>query len=90
MLSSCETWAYLLSGMWDLPKSGTEPMSPGLASGFFTTGKPLYLSSYCRIYCILENRIHLGELVRNQGNEIDTPLDCPGGPEGRVLWLFHL
>ena len=35
---------------------------------------------------MLENRIHLGELVRNQGNEIDTHLDCPGGPEGRD-WL---
>lgn len=63
-------------------------MSPGLASGFFTTGKPLYLSSYCRIYCILENRIHLGELVRNQGNEIDTHLDCPGGPEGSESVAF--
>ena len=29
--------------MWDLPELGTEPMSPALAGGFFTTepsGKP--------------------------------------------------
>ena len=56
-LNSCETWAYLLSGMWDLPRSGIEPMSPVLAGGFFTTeptGKPLYLSSYCRILYVRE------------------------------------
>ena len=26
--------------MWDLPRSGLEPMSPVLAGGFFTTGPP--------------------------------------------------
>ena len=30
----------LLLGMWDLPKSGVEPMSPVLAGGFFTTEPP--------------------------------------------------
>ena len=30
------TWAQLLHGMWDLPGSGIEPMSPALAGGFFT------------------------------------------------------
>ena len=36
----------MLHGMWDLPGSGIEPMSPALAGGFFTTeppGKP-YIS----------------------------------------------
>ena len=28
------------SGMWDLPGSGVEPMSPALAGGFFTTEPP--------------------------------------------------
>ena len=35
--------AQLLHGMWDLPGSEIEPMSPALAGGFFTTepsGKP--------------------------------------------------
>ena len=35
-----------LQGMWDLSRSGIEPMSPALAGGFFTTeppGKPLLL-----------------------------------------------
>ena len=27
-------------GMWNLPRSGLEPMSPVLAGGFFTTGPP--------------------------------------------------
>ena len=45
-LSSCGARAQLLRGMWDLPGSGIEPMSPALAGGFFTTeppGKPLKL-----------------------------------------------
>ena len=35
--------ASLLSGMWDLPGPGLEPLSPPLAGGFFTNeplGKP--------------------------------------------------
>ena len=36
----------VLHSMWDLPESGTEPMSLALAGGLFTTqpaGKPPYL-----------------------------------------------
>ena len=39
-LNSCGTWAYLLFGMWDLPGSGIEPMSPALVGKFFTTEPP--------------------------------------------------
>ena len=42
-LSSCGAQAYLLRGMWDLPRPGLEPVSPALAGGFLTTvppGKP--------------------------------------------------
>ena len=39
-LSSCGTWAYLLPGMWDLPGSGIEPMSPVLTGGLFPTEPP--------------------------------------------------
>ena len=42
-LSGCGTWALPHHGMWGLPRSGMEPMSPALAGGFFTTepqGKP--------------------------------------------------
>ena len=39
-LSSCRVRASLLQGMWDLPGSGIEPMSPALAGGFFTTELP--------------------------------------------------
>ena len=42
-LSCCGTQAQLLCSMWDLPGSGTEPVSAALASGFSTTeptGKP--------------------------------------------------
>ena len=30
-LSSCGSWAWLLRGMWDLPRPGIEHMSPALA-----------------------------------------------------------
>ena len=36
-VSSCGTQVWLLWGMWDLPRSGMEPMSPALVGGFFTT-----------------------------------------------------
>ena len=49
-LSSCSTWAQLPRSMWDLLGSGREPLSPALASGFFTTeppGKPYSLVLFC-------------------------------------------
>ena len=39
-LSSCGPQASLLGHMWDLPSSETEPVSPALAGGFFTTEPP--------------------------------------------------
>ena len=42
-LSSCDSRAQLLRGMWDLPRPGLEPVSPALAGRFPTTvppGKP--------------------------------------------------
>ena len=38
--SSCGEWAWLLRGMWDLPKSGIKPVSLALAVRFLTTGPP--------------------------------------------------
>ena len=43
-LSNCGSRAQLLRGMWDLPRSGLEPVTPALAGRFSTTappGKPL-------------------------------------------------
>ena len=45
-LNSCGTQVQLLRDMWDLPRPGTEPMSPALVGRFFTTqppGKPCAL-----------------------------------------------
>ena len=39
-VSSCGTWAQLLSSMWDLPDPGIKPMSPALAGGLLTTAPP--------------------------------------------------
>ena len=53
-LSNCGSRAYLLCGMWDLPRPGLEPVSPALAGRFSTTappGKPLFFFFYCgKIY----------------------------------------
>ena len=35
--SSCGAQAYLLCGMWDLPRPGLEHVSPALAGRFLTT-----------------------------------------------------
>ena len=46
--SSCSLQAWLLFGNWDLPKLGTEPLSPALAGRFFsieTPGKPYLFTS---------------------------------------------
>ena len=43
-LSSCDSRAQPLRGMWDPPRPGLEPVSPALAGRFSTTappGKPL-------------------------------------------------
>ena len=39
-LSSCGSWAKLLHGTWDLPRSGLKPVSPALAGRFSTTAPP--------------------------------------------------
>ena len=39
-LSGCGVRAQLLCSMWDLPRPGTEPVSPALAGRFFTTEPP--------------------------------------------------
>ena len=39
-LSSCGSRAWLLHGMWDLPRPGLEPVSPALAGRFSTTAQP--------------------------------------------------
>ena len=39
-LSSCGTWAWLISGVWGLPGPGIDPVSPALAGRFFTTEPP--------------------------------------------------
>ena len=44
-LRSCGAQAWLLHSMWDLPRSGMEPISPAFTGGFFTTespGEPLF------------------------------------------------
>ena len=55
-LSNCGSRAQLLRGMWDLPRSGLEPMSPALAARFSTTappGKPQKISFKTSVCLIL-------------------------------------
>ena len=46
-LNSCRPRALLLLGMWDLPGSEIEPVSPAVAGGFFTTEPPGKPSKAC-------------------------------------------
>ena len=39
-LSSCDSRAQPLRGMWDLPRPGLEPVCPALAGRFSTTAPP--------------------------------------------------
>ena len=39
-LSRCGAWAQSLRGMWNLPRPGTELMSPTLAGGFLSSVPP--------------------------------------------------
>ena len=39
-LSSCDSRAQPLRGMWDLPRPGLEPVSPALAGRLSTTAPP--------------------------------------------------
>ena len=51
-LSSCDTQAQLLRGVWDLPRTVIKPMSPALTDGFLTTrplGRPHSVSFDWRI-----------------------------------------
>ena len=62
--SSCGVWAQLPQGMWNLPRSWIEPMSPELASRLLTTGSPRKsllesllkkFSLRCRAHQIIQN-----------------------------------
>ena len=57
--SCCGSWSQLLHGTWDLPKSGSKPVSPALAGRFFTTelpGKPL-----CSLFNVKYFLVFLGD-----------------------------
>ena len=54
--------------MWDLPNSGTEPMSPALTGGFFTTEPPglcffQVYSIVTRYFYILQKDHHFYSLI---------------------------
>ena len=46
-LNSWGPQAYLLCGMWDLPRSEIEPMSPALADWFFNNETPEKPQDFC-------------------------------------------
>ena len=71
-LSSCGTRAYLLRGMWDLPRPGLEPVSPALAGRLSTTAPPGKSSSSFLKDIFIKDRIlgwqlysfqHFGDLI---------------------------
>ena len=52
-LSSCDAWAQVLCGMWDLCRPEIEPVSPALAGEFFTTEQPGKTTS--SLYSLLQH-----------------------------------
>ena len=49
-LSSCGTQAYLSLDMWNLPRSGTEPICPALTGRFLSPGPPEKSHKYFYIF----------------------------------------
>ena len=69
-LSSCGSGAWLLRGMWDLPRPGLEPVSPALAGGFSTTappGKPCMHSFYVLFHYGVSQDIEYSSLCSTGG-----------------------
>ena len=50
-LNSCGLWAWLLCGMWNLPRPRIESASPALAGRFFTTESPGKPGRWIFIHC---------------------------------------
>ena len=67
-LSSCGTRVQLFLGMWDLPGSGLEPVSPALAGGFFTSeppGKPQALTFFFYQMSIIFQTVQISTLCHH-------------------------
>ena len=91
-LSNCGSWAYLLRGMWDLPRPGLEPVSPALAGRFSTTAPPGKPGSFL-IMSFPEFDIRVKETfsthrtllklnvwvfhTKKFSNSLQTPIGCP-------------
>ena len=50
-LNSCGSWAWLLCGMWNLPRPRIESVPPALAGRFFTTESPGKPGRWIFIHC---------------------------------------
>ena len=61
-LSSCGARAWLLHGMWDLPRPGLEPCPPALAGRFLTT-LPSGKSSLQNLKTLIEYSYFHGNII---------------------------
>ena len=71
--SSCDTWAWLLHRIWNLPGPGIKPLSPALAGGFLTTGLPGKF--FCKIFVGVEliyNVVLVSGVWQSESNCIHT------------------
>ena len=75
-LSSCGARAYLLCGMWDLPRPGLEPVSPALAGRFLTTVPPGK-----SLICLIDERQQEGELQAPWGAAVGHLIETLRHPE---------
>ena len=67
--SGCGAWAWLLRGMWDLPRPGLKPVSPALGGRFPTTAppgkppQPIFKLSYYFYYGVVGILYTFGSII---------------------------
>ena len=86
-LSNCGSRAQLLSGTWDLPRPGLEPVSPALAGRFSTTappGKPLLFFNTFKNWSI--GGFPGGTVVKNLPANAGDMGSVPGLGRSHVPW----
>ena len=94
--NSCDRWALLRCGMWNLPEPGVDPVFPPLAAGFLTTGPPeksLFAHFLCWVICkktclfIGSKNSSCGLDVSDDAGDLLCCVRCPASHMPRDLLL---
>ena len=88
----------LSMGMWNLPGSGIEPVSPALAGGFFTTELPGKPRNSCLIGVAFQF-YKMKRVLERDGSDSNTimsmyliPLNCTLGnlKDGKFCYVYFI